>query len=176
MSSEPLRVGVLLLPSVQLLDLSPIDLFGMCTKEHLLACQLPSPITALGIPVEITYIAEAGPKELAECTANAGLRINAGLKDATCAPDKLDILMIPGPDPAAQPSENVKKFIRAHAASKTDILTVCTGVFPAAYSGILEGRRATGPRPLLPRLRKQFPGTSWMDKRWEVDGNLWSSG
>ena len=176
MSSDAFRIGVLLLPPVQLLDLSPVDLFGMCTKKYLLACQLPAPITALGVPIEINYITEAGAGVLAECTANAGLRTNASLDDNGSAPGTLDLLMIPGPDPAVRPSDKVKAFIRDHAASKTDVLTVCTGIFPAGYAGILKGRRATGPRALLPELRSRFPGTEWTDRRWERDANIWSSG
>src|SRR5256885_15354181 len=99
MPSQAFRVGVLLLPPVQILDVSSIDLFGMLTKDYLLACQLPGPITALGVAINIHYIAEAGFGPVAECTANAGLRISASLDDDICAPGALDVLMIPGPDP-----------------------------------------------------------------------------
>ena len=175
-SSQAFRVGILLLPPVQLLDVSSVDLFGMLTKDYLLACQLPCPITALGVVVDIHYITEAGFGSVAQCTANAGFHISASLDDEICTPGTLDVLMIPGPDPAAIPSEKAKAFIKAHAGGKTDILTVCTGIFPAGYAGILEGKSATGPRALLPTLRTKFPTTQWTDRRWERDGNIWCSG
>jgi transcriptional regulator GlxA family with amidase domain len=40
----------------------------------------------------------------------------------------------------------------------------------------LEGRKATGPRMLIPELKKKFPEATWEDKRWVSDGNLWNSG
>src|SRR5438270_3286213 len=104
---KPLRIGVLILPPSQLLDVSPIDLFGMLTREYLEACRLPAPILALGIPVEIHYIsAIASPQpgstspevKLAECTANAAIRITAMTHDMAIAPGELDIILIPGPD------------------------------------------------------------------------------
>lgn len=89
----------------------------------------------------------------------------------------LDILLIPGPDPwAYEPSEAVDGFIRGHFESGTDVLTVCTGAYPAAYAGIFNGRKVTAPRALVPELRKKFPEAKWEDKRWVSDGNLWSGG
>jgi hypothetical protein len=53
----------------------------------------------------------------------------------------------------------------------------CTGCFLLAESGVLKGKRASGPRALVGDLRKRFPGTEWIDgKRWVSDGNVWSSG
>jgi hypothetical protein len=76
------------------------------------------------------------------------------------------------------PSEEEAEFIRAHHDSGTDILTVCTGIFPAGYAGVVEGKSVTGPRALVPELRKRFPGGKWTEKRWVRDdgGRVWSSG
>lgn len=70
------------------------------------------------------------------------------------------------------------EFIRGHAAQPgTDILCVCTGAFLLAESGVLKGKRASGPRGLIGRLRARFPETEWDEgRRWVIDGNLWSSG
>ena len=175
-STTPLRVGVLIIPPIQLLDLSPVDLFGMLTKEYLEACRLPAPLTALGIPVEIHYISEAGPGSSAQCTANAQLRVTAGLEDECALSGRIDVLMIPGPDPSLVPSAKVQDFIRSHADTASAIMMVCTGIFPAASTGILNGRRATGPRALVSGLRKKYPETTWEEKRWSRDGNIWCSG
>ena len=184
--SKPLRIGVLILPPSQLLDVSPIDLFGMLTREYLEACRLPAPLLALGIPVEIHYIsATASPQlesttlpevALAECTANAALRVTATIHDMIVAPGKLDIVLIPGPDPSLDPPEGMGKFIKNHFDAQCVIMSVCTGIFPLAASGVLKGRKATGPRALLSELRKKYPETAWSDKRWCKDGNIWSSG
>ena len=183
---KTLRIGVLILPPSQLLDVSPIDLFGMLAREYLEACRLPAPILALGISVEIHYIsATASPQPestasledtLAECTAKAALRVTATVCDAAIAPGKLDIILIPGPDPNLDPPESMGKFIRDHFDTGCVIMSVCTGIFPLAASGVLTGKKATGPRALLSELRKKYPNTVWSDKRWCKDGNVWSSG
>lgn len=171
-----LRVGVLVLPPVQLLDLSPIDLFSMMTPEYLAACQLPAPLIALGIPVQIEYIASSGSKSLAELTANLKIAITASLTDPAVAPGKLDILLIPGPDPGRSTAEEEKVFIRGHTEKAKAVMTVCTGVFPAADSGILDGKSVTAPRALIPMLKERYKDVKWVEKRWATDGNIWTSG
>jgi len=174
--TKPLHVAVLLIPPVQLLDASPVDLFGMLSKEYLLACKLPAPLTALGIDVVINYVCESGAGTLAQMTANAGLKITANLTDDVVKPGNVDILLIPGPDPSVLPSETVQVYIRSHVGKAEAIMMICTGIYPAAYSGTLKGKRATGPRALVPDLRKKFPDTQWVEKRWTKDGSIWCSG
>ena len=179
------RVGVLLVDTVQLLDLSPIDIFGMISHSFLSTIAFfPAPLKAGAVPIEIIYINQGGPHALQDCTANSALRIDAAISDKICAPPAkeggektLDVLLIPGPDPwGYKPTGAVNAFIRGHFESGTDVLTVCTGVYAAGHAGILKGRRVTGPRALVPELSKKFPNAAWEDKRWVVDGNLWTSG
>ena len=85
--------------------------------------------------------------------------------------------MIPGPDPwAYKPTDAINGFIRGHFESGTDVLTICTGMYVAGSSGILKGKKATGPRALVPELKKKFPEAVWEDKRWVSDENLWNAG
>ena len=173
---SPTRIAVLLVPPLQLLDASPVDLFGMLTRDYLTACRLPAPLIAGAVPMNIHYVAESGPDTIAACTADAGLRVTHGLADEATQPANLDVLMIPGPDPKAVPSGAVKEFVKKHAEGGTQILTVCTGIFVAGHAGILGGKKATGPRPLLGELKKKFPEATWEDHRWTRDGKLWTSG
>ena len=181
------RIGVLLTEAVQLLDVSPIDIFGMLDPSYLSNPMMTAPLKAGAVPVKILYINKDGPGALQDCTASAALRIDAAISDPVCAPPTekgagrgektLDILMIPGPNPwAYEPTDAMNKFIRGHFESGTDVLPICTGIYPAAYAGILKGRRATGPRALVPELKKKFPEAKWEDKRWVHDGNLWCGG
>ena len=133
--------------------------------------------------MEILYIDKNGPDALHDCTAKVAVRIDAAMTDEICAPPKkggektLDILMIPGPDPFAyKPTDAINGFIKGHFESGTDVLVICTSMYAAAPAGIMKGRRATGPRALVPDLKKKFPDVVWEDKRWVSDGNLWSSG
>lgn len=172
-----LRVGVLIIPPVQFLDAAPIDLFGMCSPEYLQATSLPKPLLQLAIPVSIHYISASGPDTSAELTANAFLRVTASLSSPEVQPGKLDALLIPGPDPNLVPDEQYLDFIRAHdKAGQTDILVICTGSYAAGYAGILDGKRVSGPRGLLPELKKKFPKANYVERRYETDGRLWSAG
>ncbi|KAE8452154.1 hypothetical protein EG329_001621 [Mollisiaceae sp. DMI_Dod_QoI] len=182
-ATEHLHIGVFIPQTVQLLDLSPIDLFGMLNPEYLRACQLPEPLCALGIPSTIHYVSVPGTGTHVELTASASLKVTKTIDDPEVQPGKLDILLCPGPDPAAIFEEPTLKFLRGHASWKgkdgktVDILSVCTGAILLGQSGILKGKKASGPRAIVPKLRKSFPDVEWIDnKRWVHDGNVWTSG
>lgn len=166
----------------QLLDVSPIDLFGMVSPEYLAACQLPAPLIACGTPSIIHYISIPSNGDHAELTASAVLRITRMTTDPVVQPGMLDIMLVPGPDPTMIFEEDAVKFLRDHANWKgkdgetTDILSICTGCILLGQAGILKGRNASGPRALVPMLKK-FPDTHWIDdKRWVKDENIWTSG
>ena len=175
--SNSLRVGILLIPPVQLLDASSIDAFGMLTPSYLAACGLPAPLVNLAIPVSIHYISASGQGTHASMTASATLPVTDSLNSPAVQPGQLDVLLIPGPDPNLVPDEPVLDFIRAHQkADQTDFLVICTGSYPAGYAGLLDGKRVTGPRALVPKLSEKFPQAKFVERRWERDGRLWSSG
>lgn len=43
-------------------------------------------------------------------------------------------------------------------------------------AGVLDGRKVTTNRGALTGARMMYPKTEWLDQRWVVDGNLWTSG
>lgn len=177
MAPTSVHIGVLLLPPVQLLDVSPIDIFGMLTPLYLAATPFPSSLKNGAVPIDITYISPLGSGALADCTASAKIGVDAGINSPEVAPGKLDILMIPGPDPGAETGDEAKEFIRGHAErEKVTLMVICTGCVPAGRAGVLKGKKATGPRALLAGWRKEFPDTEWVDKRWVRDGRVWTSG
>ncbi|KAJ6111915.1 hypothetical protein N7523_007976 [Penicillium sp. IBT 18751x] len=175
----PLRVGVLLVDSVQLLDLAAVDLLFMATPEYLKEIGMPKPLQDLGRPCEIHYIGRDGPNAQSPVTSQMSLRLTDSLTDAAVAPGKLDLLYIPGPPPKSMPpSIEYLDFVRKHNTAATTIVTICTGVLVVAHAGITKDKTATAPRFLIPYLRKQFPETKlWSDAlRFTSDGNLWTSG
>lgn len=181
MTSAPkatsLRVGMLFVPPVQLLDASAIDVFGMLTLEYLKACGLPQPLLDLAIPVSLHYISQSGPGSHVPMTSDATLPVTDSLTSPEVQPGQLDVLLIPGPDPGVVLDANVVDFIRAHQKKgTTDFLVICTGSFPAGYSGLLDHKTVTCPRGLVHKLKEKFPAANFVDRRWERDGRLWTSG
>jgi len=185
---KPLRIGVLIHAPVQLLDLSPIDLFSMLTPDYLQACTLPAPLVNLGIPVTIEYISSstafppASPPHLAHLTASAALRLTTHIAAPTVAPGALDIILIPGPDPRLAIPDAVGAWLRSHYdCGDVVLMSVCTGIFVLASSGVLEGEEATGPRALVGELRGKWGGVKWIEGvRWVRSGGkggrVWTSG
>ncbi|KAJ5864691.1 uncharacterized protein N7529_006607 [Penicillium soppii] len=175
---HPLRVGVLLVGTAQLLDLAAVDLLYMTTPEYLNECSLPKPLLDMGRPCEIHYIGHGGADTLVETTARMSIRLTDSLVDSAVAPGKLDVVVIPGPSPKAGPPEDAYlDFVRSHNAAGTTILSICTGAFVIGYAGIGKGRRVTAPRLLVPEMKRLFPEAEWDDSvRVARDGNLWTSG
>jgi len=177
-----LNIGVLLVDTVELLDAAPVDLFGVLSVSYLKSRNLPDSITSLAPSVTILYISQnhrdhpPGNVQVQPCTAGAALRINRSLASHDVAPGKLDILVIPGPEPWVQITPEVKTFVQGHAAkTHTTIMSVCVGVYVAAQAGILDGKNVTGTGGYLPDLEKKFKA-NWVKRRWMSDGNIWTSG
>ncbi|TGO20551.1 hypothetical protein BPAE_0286g00080 [Botrytis paeoniae] len=182
-SPKHLRIGVFMPAGCQLLDMSGIDIFSMLSPEYLSACGLPAPLVALGISCTIYYISLPSTGPEVELTANAFLRISKTTTDNEVQPGMLDVMMVPGPNPRIVSDQNTRTFLKSYAewrgenGEKVDILSICRGTFLVAQSGVVKGLSASGPRALIPRLKKEFPDTKWVDdRRWVVDGNMWSSG
>ena len=99
--------------------------------------------------------------------------------DPETQPGKLDIVLVPGPDPSLSYDKPVTDWLAAHAArEETDILSVCTGIYLCGAAGLLRGRKVCGPRMLQSQLATKFEGADWVgaDVRWTQDGNFWSCG
>lgn len=179
LTMPPFRIGVLIVPPIQLLDVSPIDLFAMATQSYFRACNLPKPLVDTAIPdddLSITYISHTGANSTGPTTARLGIHIDTGVDDPKVAPGKLDLIMIPGPPPGQRPPEEVLEFVRGHVEKGAELVTICSGVFVAAYAGVLDGKTATGTRGVQDMLEKDFPKVNWVDKRYVRDGKIWSSG
>lgn len=180
LDNKNLRIGVLLVDTVQFLDAAPIDLFGMLSKSYLQSHSFPSSVSKLGLDsVTILYISLSYDKGSCDAplTADAALRVTRSLTSSDCAPGKLDILIIPGPRPSFQSPNDVKAFVQGHAAvEKTIVMTICIGIVVAAQAGILHGKTATGTGAFLPELKEKYKDVNWVHRRWAVDGNFWSSG
>ncbi|KAJ5766855.1 ThiJ/PfpI family protein [Penicillium nucicola] len=177
--SQILRIGVLLVGSVQLLDLAAVDLLNMATPEYLNSSSLAQTIVRMGRPCQIHYIGHEGAGGITTATAQMPIQLTDAPADEAVSPGKLDIVVVPGPSPKAMPpAEEYLEFLRGHNAAGTSILGICTGAYIVGYSGIAKGRYVTAPRLLVPAMRKLFPEARMWDDGVRVarDGNLWTSG
>ena len=93
---------------------------------------------------------------------------------ATCPP--LDIILMGAAKADYEANEAELAFLRKCEPTALAFLLICLGVAPALAAGLLEGKTATAPRPVLPIYRQQVKGTNWVEKRWVRDGKIWTSG
>lgn len=200
------KIGVFIPSECQLLDMACVDVLFMMSREYLGGLpMIPKNIPSSAPSVEIYYISvKASPSTSSHSKSNlipdaehlvpllpltAGVKIQPthDVSSPEVQPGMLDILLVPGPDPAASWDEETLAFLRGHAdeedeeggeGKRTDVLSVCTGAFLCGAAGILEGKKVCGPRGLQDVLKKRFPGARFVgdEFRWCRDGNFWSCG
>ncbi|KAI1083295.1 ThiJ/PfpI family protein [Whalleya microplaca] len=176
------RVGVFIPTQCQFLDAACIDIIGTMSHEYMapLANVVPPSVAALAPAVKIHYIGSVQPGELIPMTSGAGVAATHHYADPEVAPGRLDVVLVPGPDPFAPFHEGPLEWLRRQGRTEgVDILSVCTGIFVCAEAGLIKGRNVCGPRGLQDVLRKKGYGEKALlgeKLRWIQDGNFWSSG
>ncbi|KAK3942137.1 class I glutamine amidotransferase-like protein [Diplogelasinospora grovesii] len=181
MARTQIKIGVFLPSEAQLLDTACIDIFGSMSYEYLsrLPDLVPAALYNLAPSVVIYYISTVQPGELIELSAGMKVACTHNLSHPDVAPGKLDIVLVPGPDPNMTWDKPVTNWLAAHGAQETtDVLSVCTGIYLCGEAGLLRGKKVCGPRGLQGQLKKKFEGATWLGEelRWVKDGNFWSSG
>ncbi|KAJ9157621.1 ThiJ/PfpI family protein [Pleurostoma richardsiae] len=175
------RIGVFIPFGAQLLDTACVDVFSCMSDQYLSPMRsVPSALKALAPHVSIAYVGTKPAGSLVELTAGVSIPVTHHLDDPEVQPGKLDIVLVPGPDPARDLSdEKVAKWLRGHFNNKdTDMLSVCTGIYLFGEAGLLKGRKACGPRGLQDDIKKKYGDCTLLghELRWVQDGNFWSSG
>ncbi|KAF4964287.1 hypothetical protein FSARC_7782 [Fusarium sarcochroum] len=179
MASKQIRIGVFMPLNVQLLDLATVDVLASMSKEYLSLIPLPAHISELAPSTKITYITSPKLFPHVDLTADLSVRATHTFEDKDVAPGQLDIIVVPGTEPAVTFEEGALKWLRDHFNTEgVDVLCVCTGVYLCGAAGILNGRNVSGPRGLQDDLIKKYPDVKFVgdEYRWIQDGNLWSSG
>ena len=160
MSDErPRRIGALLFPQFELLDIfGPLEMFsGLIMRSK----------------AEIVVVAEqAGPIPSAQ-----GPQSIAEVGFADCPP--LDVLLVPGGDGTREQARNpaMASFLRETYLGLEVLASICTGAGLLAVAGLLDGKRATGNKQAFGWVISCGPKTHWVPQaRWVEDGNILTAG
>ncbi|KAL4876296.1 DJ-1/PfpI family protein [Aspergillus karnatakaensis] len=170
-----IHVGVILFNSVtEHLDIAPAGYFSTLSKDfldHAPPELLPEEFKPLALDIVYHWVTEDG-KTPATLTGN--LKVLPTDSFETCP--TLDIVLIGALVGQYQVSETEKAFLRKAYEDSTALLLVCGGFQPALAAGLLEGKTATAPRPILSTVKKLAPGVNWVEKRYVRDGKIWTTG
>jgi transcriptional regulator GlxA family with amidase domain len=152
----PKRLGVLLYPDFELLDVfGPVEMFGNLTGQ-----------------VEVEMVAE----EKGPITSAQGPEVVAAFGFADCP--HLDLLLVPGGigTRAAIDNPRLIEWLVQRVAAAEIAMTVCTGTALFARAGVLNGRRATTNKMVFQWVADQGPAVHWVkEARWVEDGKFVTS-
>ncbi|XSG81746.1 MAG: DJ-1/PfpI family protein [Methyloligella sp. ZOD6] len=149
----PLKIGFLLFPDLQQLDLTgPYEVFASLpeTQLHLVAKDLDPVWSVTGLILQPTVTLAESPQ--------------------------LDILCVPGGAGVNRlmTDPEILAFLRRQAPALRYLTSVCTGAFVLGAAGLLEGKRATTHWNALDLL-SDF-GAEPVKARYVFDGNLVTGG
>ncbi|KAI1101112.1 ThiJ/PfpI family protein [Jackrogersella minutella] len=176
------RIGVFIPADCQVLDAASVDIMGSLSHKYMTMVSriVPQAVVDLAPLVDVHWIGTVAGGKPMLLTSNQSVIATDHYGDAAVAPGKLDIVLIPGPDPFASFEAGPLAWLKAQFDTPgVDILSVCTGIFVCGDAGILKGRTACGPRGMQEMIKakgwgqKELVGHKY---RWVQDGNLWTSG
>jgi transcriptional regulator GlxA family with amidase domain len=160
MSESTIRIALLGYPGVQTLDLvGPLDAFGAANAARPGA--YATVITSLdGQP----FVSETGLRIAPDAAfADAGL---------------IDTLIVPGGEGLRRPgmADAIAAALKARAPGCRRIVSICTGIYGVAPTGLLAGRRATTHWRFADDVAARFPAVRLeRDAIFIKDGGLYTS-
>ncbi|XP_006460531.1 hypothetical protein AGABI2DRAFT_178049 [Agaricus bisporus var. bisporus H97] len=175
LAGKTIHLGVVLLPSYQLLDAAaPVDYINSHSKAILKMTGMPAEVIARGTEMHWYYIAESVDEPIQATTGP----LQTPTHSYKNPPPHLDYIIVPGANPKATLSSDCAHFLKTYVPKLRALLTVCTGSLCIASSGVLDGHCVCSNKTALRQLAlaKELPkGVNWVgDRRWMVDGKIWS--
>ena len=153
------RVGLILPPDFQLLNLAPLTVFEI------------SEMTPRPPPYDIHLLSERGGPHRSSCGVVVETEAFAAPAFDTIIMGAITSFIMPGPS-----SANTLAFVREAARASRRIASFCNGAFVLAEAGLLDGRRATTHWLQASRFRARFPKVNMEEDRIFVeDGPIWTS-
>jgi len=178
--SQTLNIGLLFLPSFQWLDaVGTSDLLNNHSRETLSSVSGVSKNISDKAP-SIKWHFISNNMDPVKTTTGPPQHPTTTYKD--CPP--LDYLVVPGPYPIVPLPEGCNEFLQARYVDPhvKAILLVCTASLAVSQAGILDGHKVCTNKFVLRDLIETGGLASfskkveWVgDRRWIVDGKIWSS-
>jgi transcriptional regulator GlxA family with amidase domain len=160
MSKHRIKVALLAYPGVQTLDVAgPLDAFAAANEARPESYAFTT-VSLTGAPL----VAESGLKIVPDCALHA-LR-------------GIDTLIVPGGSGVRRPgvAEETAEALRRLAPHCRRMVSVCTGIYALARSGLLDGRRATTHWRFADDVARLYPALRMdSDKIFIKDGPFYSS-
>ncbi|KAF9529588.1 class I glutamine amidotransferase-like protein [Crepidotus variabilis] len=177
---KTLSFGVLLLPNFQLLDaVGPTDFINTHSQQYFSLAEglVPASLVAKAPSIEWHYISHS--LEPVQASSFPAQHPTTTFKDCP----KLDYLIIPGPDPTKPLPEGCAEWLKnTFEKDLKGLLLVCTGSMVVAGStDILNGRNVATNKLALKMVAstphyETLKKVKWVgDKRWVIDGKIWSA-
>jgi putative intracellular protease/amidase len=151
-SRPEIHVGVVLFEGVEPIDyVGPYEVFAQAGFGVAMVTRDGKPVTGIGLTVTPDYSFASAPA--------------------------FDVLLVPGGDvDAAMHDPEILKFIRDRSGSARYVMSVCTGTFVLAATGLLDGLKATTFHNSLKELAASYPKVTVLDDvRWADNGKLITS-
>src|SRR4051794_11972773 len=163
---ERKRVGILIFPSVEVLDFcGPYEVFTATRLNEDRRRDEASPFETVVVAEEHGLVVPPG-----------GLRVTPNYALEDCPP--LDILVVPGGGGvrAEVNNPNLLRWVADHGREVETLASVCTGAMLLGKAGLLDGRRATTHWKSLGWMRESFPAATVVgDEHVVEDGDLLTS-
>lgn len=146
-------VAILMFDGVQIIDFAaPYEVFGQAHfNVYTVSADGGTVSTAMGLSVNVDH----------------------GFEDAPAA----DIILVPGGDvDEARKHAPTLAWLRERTAASDQVLSVCTGSFILADSGLLDGGKATTFHRAFDNFERQYPDVTLLrDQRWVDSGKIVTS-
>ena len=150
------RIGFVLIPGFQILDLAAVSAFELANGEP------GGPAYALEMLSE-----HGGP-----VTSSSGVRVET----QAFGDPRFDTVLVTGALDIAPASPAVLAFLREASAVSRRVASICTGAQVLAAAGLLNGKHATTHWCYAPELQRSYPKIKVdQDRIFINDGALWTS-
>jgi transcriptional regulator GlxA family with amidase domain len=150
------RVGLIIFPGFQVLDLVALTVFELANSEA--ARQMYT----------LEVVSESG----GAIRSSSGVEVSS----AAFASPAFDTILVAGSSDFVEPFPGITAFLQRVAPESRRVGSICTGAFFLAEAGLLDGRRATTHWHFARELQRRYPRVKVEEDRIHiVDGSIWTS-